>query len=60
MTHTPHFPLILLWTVEKQLFVVKQVEKTIDKTALSVQKLKKRGSTSCTLFELFVYEIRIV
>ena len=38
MTHVPHFLFILCWTVKKQLFV--------DKTALSVNKFKKRGSTS--------------
>ena len=37
-----HFPLILFWTIEKQLFVCKQVEKQIDKTALSVNKFKKK------------------
>ena len=42
MTHTPHFPLILFWTIEKHFFVGKQVEKQIDKTALSVNKLKKK------------------
>ena len=44
--HTPHFPLILVldgWNqVEKQLFVNKQVKKQIDKTALSINKFKKK------------------
>ena len=46
--------------LKKQLFVGNQVEKQVDETALSVNKFKKRGSTSCTSFELFVYEIRII
>ena len=38
MTHMPHFPFILFWTVEKQHFVGKQV----DKTASSINRLKNK------------------